>query len=60
MTYICLMLEFNELDIGMSIKRYLPPYEMAGLLWLRVSGCRRGPLPPASIILATLICLSLI
>lgn len=41
------------LDMGISIKRYLPPKQTAGLQRVFVSGSSRVPFPPARIIVVT-------
>jgi hypothetical protein len=42
-----------QLDIGMSIKRYIPPSGTAGLDRIEVSGANRVPRPPPKTIATT-------
>ena len=52
-TKICRKSELIELEIGISIRRYFPPKQTAGLEWWIVSGWSRVPCPPAKMTVAT-------
>ena len=47
--------ELMQLEIGMSIRRYLPPSGTAGLARIPVRGERRDPAPPPMMIVVTLL-----
>lgn len=54
-TYILLISEFMQLDIGMSTNLYLPAIGTAGLDLFSVNGYNLDPCPPPKIIPSTLL-----